>query len=76
MLFVLTVVVGGVLSAGVGVTALLVQLAAQPVLLVAQSERNSSNKAPPLDVIVPGLFVPVYRPISGAEVVDPSYINK
>ena len=70
-----TVVDGAVLS-GEGAVPLMVQDAAQPVEFVEQSDRNSAVMEPPLEVMVPGLVVPVYFPIRGELMEFPSYRNK
>ena len=72
MLVFVTAVVGGMLSILGAGNALLVQLAAHPAAVVLQSERNSNNKEPPVETIVPGLVVPEKSPIRGDEVVGPS----
>ncbi|MNE09917.1 hypothetical protein D3C80_1026110 [compost metagenome] len=64
-------VVGAVTSPETGAI-VLVQVATQPAATVAQSLRNSISNAPPLELIVPGEFVPVYVPIKGALFVAPS----
>ncbi len=51
---------------GVMIVELQAQLAAQPEAVVEQLERNSSVTAPLEALIVPGLVVPEYFPISGA----------
>ena len=67
-----------VLVGGGGGTAIHDISAAQPELVVVESDTKTKVKQPVilLEVIVPGLVFPVYTPIKGELIVEPAYTYK